>query len=156
MFATLMFFWVALNGSFAVDILLIGGTASALIVFLLKDTLSFFTEFKATPAAFIAGFLYYGYFLKELVKANFRLAAIVLNPKLPIRPGIIKVRTRLKSRVGRLMLANSITLTPGTLTLELCDEWIYVHCVNLESEDMEQATANIVEGFERYLMVVYG
>jgi multicomponent Na+:H+ antiporter subunit E len=66
------------------------------------------------------------------------------------------VRTRLKSRMGRLLLASSITLTPGTLTVELQDEWLYVHWVRVDHDDIEGATASIVAGFERYLEVMYG
>jgi len=106
--------------------------------------------------AFSAGIFYYLYFFKELIKSNIKLAAIILNPDLPIKPGIVKVRTRLKSKMGRLMLANSITLTPGTMTMEIKDEWIYVHCVTLESADIDEATAEIVAGFESYLEVMYG
>ena len=80
----------------------------------------------------------------------------MLSPDLPVRPGIVKVRTRLKSRMGRLMLANSITLTPGTLTVELSGEWLYVHCVTVGSQDVERATEEISAGFERYLEVMYG
>lgn len=54
------------------------------------------------------------------------------------------------------MLANSITLTPGTLTMEIDGEWLYVHCVTLESTDIDEATAQIVAGFESYLEVMYG
>jgi len=90
------------------------------------------------------------------VKSNLRLAVIVLSPSLPIKPGIVKVRTRLKSRMGRLMLANSITLTPGTLTVEVKDEWLYVHWVQVDRDDVDSATADIVAGFERYLEVMYG
>ena len=96
----------------------------------------------------MAGFRYYGYFLRELFKSNLKMAAIVLSPSLPITPGIVKVRTRLKSRMGRLMLANSITLTPGTLTVEMTGEWLYIHCVTLGATDIEAATADIVSGFE--------
>lgn len=155
-FATLMLFWLMLAGSFDRDVLVVGGVVSLLIALIYRDGLSFFTEFRATPAAFIAGFRYYGYFFRELVKSNFRLAAIVLSPSLPLRPGIVKVRTRLKSRMGRLMLANSITLTPGTLTVELEDEWLYIHWVVAESVDIDGATQRIVAGFERYLEVMYG
>jgi multicomponent Na+:H+ antiporter subunit E len=91
-----------------------------------------------------------------LVISNLRLAAVVLSPSLPIKPGIVKVRTRLKSRMGRLMLANSITLTPGTLTVEMDGEWLYIHWVSVQSPDIEAATAEIVAGFERYLEVIYG
>ena len=96
------------------------------------------------------------YFSKELVKANGRLAKIVLSPSLPISPGFVKVRTKLKSRMGRLLLANSITLTPGTLTVEMEDEWLYVHWITMDAPDIDGATAEIVAGFERYLETMYG
>jgi len=156
LFATLLLFWVMLNETLAVDSFIIGVLVSFGITLLFCSGLSFFTEFRATPQAFVAGIFYYAYFFKELVKSNFRLAAIVLSPSLPIKPGIVKVRTKLKSRMGRLMLANSITLTPGTLTMELDGEWIYVHCVTVESDDIEETTAQIVAGFESYLEVIYG
>lgn len=156
LFATLMLFWVMLMGSLKQETLLVGAAASFAITMLFRDGFSFFTEFRATPQAFAAGFLYYGYFLKELVISNFKLTAIVLSPDLPIEPGIVRVRTRLKSRMGRLMLANSITLTPGTLTVELDGEWLYVHWVKVESADIEAATKEIVAGFEHYLGVMYG
>lgn len=156
MFATLLLFWLMLMGSLTVDALIVGALASLLIAVLYPNGISFFTEFRATPEAFVAGLRYYGYFFRELVKSNLRLTAIVLSPSLPIRPGIVKVRTRLKSRMGRLMLANSITLTPGTLTVEMDGEWLYVHWTNVESDDIEAATSEIVAGFERYLEVIYG
>ncbi len=156
LFTTLFLFWVMLNGRIAADTLMVGAAASFAITILFRDGLSFFTEFRATPQAFIAGVRYYGYFFKELVKSNIKLTAIVLSRDLPIQPGIVKVRTRLKSRMGRLMLANSITLTPGTLTVELDGEWLYVHWVTVESTDIDAATAKIVAGFEHYLEVMYG
>ena len=156
LFATLLLFWLMLNGTLAVDSFIVGIIVSLSITLLFGRGLSFFTEFRLTPQAFIAGVKYYIYFFKELVKSNFKLAAIVLNPSLPIKPGIVKVRTKLKSKMGRLMLANSITLTPGTMTIEIEDEWIYVHCVTIESAEIDAATAEIVAGFESYLEVMYG
>ena len=90
------------------------------------------------------------------MKANLTLAKIVLSPSLPINPGFVKVRTTLKSPMGRLLLANSITLTPGTLTVEMEGEWLYVHWVTMDAQDIDGATARIVSGFERYLEVMYG
>lgn len=156
LFLTLLLFWVMLNNSLALDSLLIGVLVSLTITVLFRKGLSFFTEFNATPAAFIAGIFYYGYFFKELAKSNIKLAAIVISPSLPINPGIVRVRTQLKSKMGRLMLANSITLTPGTLSVELDGEWIYVHWVTVESTDVEETTQRIVSGFESYLEVMYG
>ena len=156
LFVTLMLFWLMLNSRLEADILIVGSIISLAITLLYRNGLSFFTEFRFTPAAFVAGFRYYGYFFKELFKSNLTLAVIVLSPSLPVNPAIIKVRTKLKSRMGRLMLANSITLTPGTLTVEMEGEWLYIHCVTLESADVEEATAQIVSGFESYLEVMSG
>ena len=156
LFVTLMLFWLMLNSRLEADILIVGSIISLAITLLYRNGLSFFTEFRFTPAAFVAGFRYYGYFFKELFKSNLTLAVIVLSPSLPVNPAIIKVRTKLKSRMGRLMLANSITLTPGTLTVEMEGEWLYIHCVTLASADLEEATAQIISGFESYLEVMYG
>jgi len=156
LFATLFVFWVLLNASLEQDVLLAGVFAALVIALLFRNSFSLFSEFRATPRAFGAALLYVGYFLAELVKSNLKLAAIVLSPALPLKPGIVKVRTRLKSRMGRMLLANSITLTPGTLTVELAGEWLYIHWVTVEATDIEAATASIVSGFERYLEVMYG
>ena len=90
------------------------------------------------------------------MRSNLQMAMIIVSPSLPIQPAIVKVKTRLKSRMGRLMLANSITLTPGTLTVDIDGEWLYVHCVVQSDVDVETATQQIVTGFERYLEVMYG
>jgi len=155
-FAVLMTFWIMLEGSLSADVLIVGAVASALITFLVRDGLSILTEARFTPASVIATFQYFAFFAKELVKSNVHIAAVVLDPALPVRPGIVKVHTRLKSRMGRLLLANSITLTPGTLTVEIEDEWFYVHWVTMEAADQQEATEQIVAGFERYLEVMYG
>ena len=84
------------------------------------------------------------------------MAKIVISPDLPLNPGIVKVRTKLKTAMGRMLLVNSITLTPGTLTVEMDGEWLYIHWVSVDSPDIEVATAGIVGGFERYLEVMYG
>ena len=156
LFASLVFFWILLNGSVAGDVVVIGLIAALVITVVFRGDLAFLAELRATPRAFVTALLYFFYFAKELVKANLAVARIVLSPALPLTPGIVKVRTRLRSRVGRLLLANSITLTPGTLTVELDGEWLYVHWVSVDSADIDAATANIVAGFEQYLEVMYG
>lgn len=90
MFATLLIFWLMLNGSVEFDVVASGVIASAVIVILFRHSLSFFTEFRFSAAAVKAGFLYYGYFFKALTVANFKLAAIVLNPALPLNPVLLR------------------------------------------------------------------
>ena len=148
LFASLVLFWILLNGSVAGDVVVIGLIAALVITVVFRGDLAFLAEFRTTPQSFVAALRYLFYFAKELVKANLAVARIVLSPALPLTPGIVKVRTRLRSRVGRLLLANSITLTPGTLTVELDGEWLYVHWVSVDSADIDAATANIVAGFD--------
>jgi multicomponent Na+:H+ antiporter subunit E len=156
LFATLFGFWILLNGSLAGDVLLIGLIAALLITLLFRNSLAVVSELRMTPRALIVAVGYVFFFARELVKSNLSLARIVLSPALPLNPGIVKVRTRLKSRMGRLLLANSITLTPGTLTVDIDGEWLYIHWVTVDSADIEAATAAIVSGFEDYLEVMYG
>lgn len=82
--------------------------------------------------------LYIPVFIKEMIVANFHIAAIVLNPKLPINPHIVKGRMKLESPGARMLLANSITLTPGTLSIDMKDNEIEIHCVdgNLTAEQI--------------------
>jgi multicomponent Na+:H+ antiporter subunit E len=97
-----------------------------------------------------------GCFLAELFKSNFDIAWRVLSPSLPINPGIIKTKTVLKSKMARLILANSITLTPGTFTIDIIEDELFIHCVNIKEDDLEAYGHEIVRKFEKYLEVIYG
>lgn len=156
LFATLLFFWVLLNGSLARDVLIVGALASFVIAFFFRDNLAWFSELRPTPKALATTVAYVFYYIKELVKSNINVAAIVLAPDLPVKPGIVTVRTKLKSAMGRMLLANSITLTPGTLTVDIDGEFLHIHWVCIDSPDIEAATQAIVAGFEHYLEVMYG
>jgi multicomponent Na+:H+ antiporter subunit E len=101
-------------------------------------------------------FLYAFVFLKALVLSNLDVAFRVLNPKLPIDPGIVRVKTKLKTPLGRLLLANSITLTPGTITVEMKGEDLFIHWIKVQSKDPVGATKAIVSDFEKYLEVICG
>ncbi|MDJ0869571.1 MAG: Na+/H+ antiporter subunit E [Myxococcota bacterium] len=104
------------------------------------------------PRRYLWAVVYLGVFLWHVVLANLDVAYRVLHPRLPIQPGIVKVRTALRSPAARTLLANSITLTPGTLTVELSREgWLYVHWLNVRATDPEQAHARIGARFERIL-----
>ena len=156
LFFTLLLFWILLNGSLANQVLLIGVIASALIAVFFRGHLAWFSELRMTPRALLTTVAYIFYYLKELINSNLNVAAIVLSPGLPVNPGIVTVRTKLKSSMGRMLLANSITLTPGTLTVDLDGEFLHIHWVTVDSPDIEAATQSIVAGFEKYLEVMYG
>jgi multicomponent Na+:H+ antiporter subunit E len=102
-------------------------------------------------------FLYVPVFLWEMIKANFDVAFRVIHPKLPINPGIVKVSTTLKNDVALTFLANSITLTPGTLVVDIDrdDNVLYVHWIDVKAKDAETATKRIVRLFEGILKKVF-
>ncbi len=94
-------------------------------------------------------------FLWAMIKANLDVAYRVLHPKRPIRPGIVRIRTNLKNPAGKLALANSITLTPGTMTMQIIDDKYYIHWIYVRSEDEVEAGKHIKGNFEKYLEEVF-
>jgi len=99
--------------------------------------------------------VYIPFFLWEMTKANFDVAYRVLHPKMPIKPGIVKVKTNLQSEMGKTFLANSITLTPGTLTVDIKDEFLYIHWINVKYHEVEDASKEIVGRFEKFLLKIF-
>ena len=109
-----------------------------------------------TPRKVAYGVAYIGYMFVEIVKATLDVASRVIKKDIPLNPGIVKVKTNLKSQAGRMILANSITLTPGTLTVDVTDDYYYIHWVDITAMDVESASKEIVAGFEKYLEVIFG
>jgi multicomponent Na+:H+ antiporter subunit E len=152
-FFTSYLVWVLLTSSLSLERLAIGLLVAAIVTLLTGRRAAVFSGLRATPAALVGVLKYLGTFAVALVKANFDLAARVLNPALPIRPAVVEVETRLQSPLGRLLLANSITLTPGTLAVEYNDNRLLVHWVYCPpGEDLAAATRDIAASFENHLM----
>ncbi len=147
--------WVMLTDTSRSE-LLFGGITALVVVFLFHKRLSVLEDLNLSPKSLIYMFMYFFVFMWELLKSNIDVALRVINPDLPINPGIVKVKTTLKSPLGRAFLANSITLTPGTLTVEMKDEYFYIHWIDVTSDNIEGATRSIVSSFEKYLEVIFG
>jgi multicomponent Na+:H+ antiporter subunit E len=94
-------------------------------------------------------------FIWEIIKANFDVAYRVLHPSMPIRPGIVKIKLTIKSEFGRAFLANSITMTPGTISVDLIDDFLYVHWIYVPEIDPNQYSARIAGSFENYLIKIF-
>lgn len=152
LFWALLLLWILLTGSVAIEELASGVVVALVVSLFSAPYLSILDGLRYQPMALLSAFSYLGYFLVALVRANFDLARRVLSPSLPINPAIIEVETRLTSQLGRILLANSITLTPGTLTVDLMQQKILVHWVAApEGKDLQQATLEIVSGFEKHI-----
>ena len=89
------------------------------------------------------------------LKSNIDVALRVLSPGLQIRPGIVKIRTSLKSEIARVFLANSITLTPGTMTVEIKDDLLYIHWIEVGTSDITAASKAIIGPFEYFLARIF-
>jgi multicomponent Na+:H+ antiporter subunit E len=105
----------------------------------------------------LAYLLYYiPVFTYYCLLANFDVAYRVLHPALPIEPGIVKVKTTLTNTTAKVALANSITLTPGTLSVEMTDDgYLYVHWIKVRTTDVEEATEMIIRKFEKILKEIF-
>ena len=90
-----------------------------------------------------------------VVRANLDVAYRVLHPALPIRPGIVRARTSLKTPAGRVLLANSITLTPGTLSVDLADDVLYIHRIHVPEEDPDGDTERSLARFETFIRRIF-
>ncbi len=149
--------WMLLGWPLDFQHALVGIPVALLVTFLTGDM------FTRRPHHFtqITRYLWFGYyvplFLWECLKANIDVALRVINPKLPINPGIIKVRTTLKSDTALTFLANTITLTPGTFCIDIKPEEgiLYIHWINVESQDTARATQLIVSKFEGVLKHIF-
>lgn len=108
------------------------------------------------PLAWFWMFVYVGVFSWYVLRGGIDVAYRVLHPAMPIKPGIIRIRSVLKTATGRTALANSITLTPGTLTLEVTDDGVfYVHWLNIGSLDEEAAARQVLRRFEWYIQRIF-
>lgn len=151
-FGILLLLWILLTGSLEVQELTAGIVVSLAITLLFGNRFSILTGFRFSWLAPVYILAYLGNFFVALLRANLDLAGRVLSPSLPINPALIEIRTGLRSPLGRLLLANTITLTPGTLTIDVDGDRLLVHWVYCPpGTDMQRATEQISANFEKHL-----
>ena len=165
----LYIFWLLLTGQIVAIFrgdasvqVLIAGVAVSLIVALF--TSRFFIHNSAfwlfNPVKLLT-MIFYGLviFMWELIKANWDVARRALSPKLKVNPGIVKVPTGLKEDYALSMLANSITLTPGTITMDIADQdgktWYYIHWIDVQTQDPEAAGDAIKGTMEKWIRRIW-
>jgi multicomponent Na+:H+ antiporter subunit E len=143
-FVMLMAFWLLISASVHWEHMLVGVIFSVILtIFWSNLTISAenVTNFKIKQL-----YLLIIYFIKlviEIVIANINVAMIVLNPRLPISPGIVIMRCDLERSLLRVLYVNSITLTPGTITVELEDNLLIVHALTEDvAHDVEDWALN--------------
>ncbi len=151
MFILALVFWLLITFRFTLPNLLVGSVA-ALACAAIFSKYYFHNVYKfLQPQRYFWFIVYLFIFVWACIKANFDVAYRVLHPSMPIRPGIVRVRTTLKSEFAKTLLANSITMTPGTITVDIIDDSLYIHWIFIRSEDPEIYTRMIIGVFEKYI-----
>lgn len=150
-FLVLALAWVAFTGEVSFGNLLEGAVLSALLLALARFRPGRGFRLSKVPKAI--GLL--AYFLRELLLANAAVARSVLSPAAPRAPGVVAVPLDLTSDAGIATLANLITLTPGTLSLDVSEDrrTLWVHALHVE--DPEAFRREVKEGFERRVKEVF-
>lgn len=145
-------FWLLLVGSLDRQELLAGLLVAAAVAVLAIGRAPVLAGIRLSPMAPLAFLMYLGSLLVALLRANLDMARRVISPSLPIRPAMVRITTSLRSDLGRLVLANSITLTPGTLSVDVEGDSLLVHWIDCPpGTDMAAATRVIAGDFERHL-----
>jgi len=148
--------WPFADGKIDIQVVIAGVIASAIIAILFHEILPKEHRVFISPVRIFWALVYIPVFFYYMMKANLDVVYRALHPKMPIKPGIVKIQTILKTESGITALANSITLTPGTLTVDLTDDgFLYVHWINVKSDDIEEATKFIARRFEWFLKRIF-
>lgn len=130
-FALFFCIWIVFNGRITAEIVVIGlVVVTAVFAFLCK-----FMDYSLKKELLFykksIDFLKYLYLLcKEIIKANFAVMRMILTQKEVMEPVIVTFKTKLHSETSRVILANSITLTPGTITVSIDEDELVVHCLD--------------------------
>lgn len=155
LFILLFGFWLLLTFNLS-PVNLITGAVVASISTIIFARYFFPNVYKLLqPQRYFWFLVYLVTFIWQCIKANFDVAYRVLHPAMPIKPGIVKVKTELESDFARMMLANSITMTPGTITVDIVGDYFYVHWIYVSSNDPNVYSQKILGRFEKYIKKIF-
>lgn len=152
----LFLIWLFLTASLDPQELAIGAVMSIVVAAFSYELFTTRGLGNLHPRRVAYAIAYIPYFLWAMIMANLDVAYRVLHPKRPINPGIVECKTVLETGAGKLALANSITLTPGTITLDIDGDKYFIHWIDVKDSSVEGASQNITRPFEKFLKVIFG
>ena len=130
----LFVFWLLLSGNFTAFLVTMGAISAGAITLLGRR--AELIDHEGHPVNLTWRALgYWPWLIKEIVKSAWEVARIIVNPRLPISPTLVRVRTSQKTAVGVVTYANSITLTPGTISVDVRPGEILVHALTREGAE---------------------
>ncbi|MCM8829664.1 MAG: Na+/H+ antiporter subunit E [Candidatus Omnitrophica bacterium] len=132
-----------------------GILVSLFIIIVYGREFPYHPEHTLQPRRYLAFIKFLFVFLYQMIKANFVMAYRILSPGPPIKPGVVKIPLYLKSPLGRIILANSITLAPGTFTMDITEDSLYVHWIYVVTTDPVKAEEMICGKVQKILKEVF-
>ena len=148
----LLAIWLLLSGHYTPLMLTLGVLSTLFVVFL--ATRADLIDRETQPTLLKPSVLLYWFWLgREIIKSNIDVARRILNPRLPISPNIFTVRAGQKTELGRVTYANSITLVPGTVTVDIDEDVFTVHALtqaaaaDLKRGEMNRRVCNVENVF---------
>jgi multicomponent Na+:H+ antiporter subunit E len=150
--------WSALNWPLDTGHAVFGVLAAFFVTYVLKDLYGERVAPFLEPRRYLVFiFWYLPLFFLGMVRAGLSVAGRILHPSPAVQPGIVRVRTTLTTDVGLTFLANTITLTSNTLTVDVDRESgvLYVHWVHVQTQDIESATKTIIGRFEPIVKKIF-
>lgn len=148
--------WMVANSALSAAVAIAGGIITFALAYIFATTSDVWKNIGWTPRGLYHLVAYTGTFVVELVRSNINMMSYVYAPRIDIKPGIVKVRTRLTSPIGRLALTSSIALTPGSLVIDLRGDTLFIHWLDVKTTDVDEATKALVAPFEVHLEKVFG
>lgn len=131
MYLVFFLIWIIFNGQFTLEIAAFGVVIAGLMYWFLCKFLNYKPRTDLILAKKFFQMLHYVFVLfKEIIKANFAVIKMIMSSRYEIEPAVVRFKTDLKTTPARIMLANCITLTPGTITVSLEENEYVVHCLD--------------------------
>ena len=133
MFFVFFLIWIIFNGQFTIEIAAFGVVIAGLMYLFICKFLNYHpkTDLLLCKKFFLV-LQYVFVLITEIIKANFAVIRMIMSSRYEIEPAIVRFKTDLKTTPARVLLANSITLTPGTITVSLEEDEYVVHCLDKE------------------------
>jgi multicomponent Na+:H+ antiporter subunit E len=155
LFITALIFWLLLTFNLTTANIIVGIVAALVTSFIFGRYFVTSISKLLQPQRYFWFFAYLIIFIWECLKANIEVAYLVLHPAMPIKPGIVKIKTDLKTDIAKTTLANSITMTPGTITVDIIDDYIYVHWIYISTDNPEEYSQKVSGRFEKYIKKIF-
>ncbi len=154
-FIVLLIFWLLITFNLSWPNIITGALAALIAVFLFGHNFVSSTGKLIQPHRYFWFIIYLFIFVWEVLKANFDVAYRVIHPRMPIKPGIVRVPLEVKSDIAKTMLANSITMTPGTIAVDIIGDELFVHWIYVKTDDPEKYSREVSGRFEKYIKKIF-